>query len=319
MDPTEATENHQGQHQVYNTTSRQRDSLSSKSSTCISSPIDNRSESNLATRNPHAEAVGSSLPRRSQEDIVIAVMGKTGSGKSRFISKLSSRDYADLTRRNLGIDPFLLQEVKCNVQRYRVLMVDTPGFGDTSGGDSVILDNVEGWLRGLYHDGKSLVRLINIHDITGPPTARLPAMSLKRLRRLLKTISGTNTWKGMTADGATVMRYYDATESAERVIRNILDKHIPNKRVSENAHELDRGSNAMAASSGDAEEENQLRKFPNVSTEIRESRERLARLEIQLQKQQDRLEEYRLAEVRVASALVTIMVVLNLTSKLRGL
>ncbi|KAI1478508.1 hypothetical protein F4774DRAFT_410789 [Daldinia eschscholtzii] len=72
-------------------------------------------------------------------DIIIAVIGKSGSGKSRFISKLSARKYAGVNDQDLKDAPFHLREVKCVAEGTKVLMLDTPGFNDDANNNLFIL------------------------------------------------------------------------------------------------------------------------------------------------------------------------------------
>ncbi|KAL8823330.1 MAG: hypothetical protein Q9191_005953 [Dirinaria sp. TL-2023a] len=106
---------------------------------------------------------GQSAPATS-EDVIIAFMGVTGSGKSSFIKALTRR--SDIT---VGKG---LSSTTCTVQAYRVLikstsfvLVDTPGFNDTHRSNGDILKQIAEWLNCTYRQGAKLTGIIYLHPI----------------------------------------------------------------------------------------------------------------------------------------------------------
>ncbi|KAL8847920.1 MAG: hypothetical protein Q9221_007051 [Calogaya cf. arnoldii] len=98
-------------------------------------------------------------------DIIIAIMGITGSGKSTFISKLVDAEIM------IGHE---LQSCTSEVQSYgflhqtgrRVFLLDTPGFDDTSRSDTDVLKTIAENLVGMYSKDIKLSGIIYLHRIT---------------------------------------------------------------------------------------------------------------------------------------------------------
>ncbi|KAK6952614.1 hypothetical protein Daesc_004904 [Daldinia eschscholtzii] len=189
-------------------------------------------------------------------DIIIAVIGKSGSGKSRFISRLSARKYAGVNDHDLKDVPFHLRGVKCVTEGTKVLMLDTPGFNDDANNNLFILQCIDQWLREHYDENKTLFGLICMYDIKEMPVGLVSIDCFARIRQLVgkgnmgKTIVLTTKWdtldtyhldgealearlheksylwRGMLLSGATTMRHDDTVESAERVISTLFEKQL---------------------------------------------------------------------------------------------
>jgi len=88
----------------------------------------------------------------NKNDMIIAVMGPTGSGKSTFIKTASGAE---------DIVGHSLQSCTTEITSYEVLwdmgdsqisiiFVDTPGFDDTTKSDTEILKLISNWLKETY-------------------------------------------------------------------------------------------------------------------------------------------------------------------------
>jgi len=114
----------------------------------------------------------------SPDDIIIAVMGPAGSGKSTFINIITGLETA-----NVGHDLGLCTK---EVEKFRhslpglaygdLVFVDTPGFDYMSKSDLEVLKMVDNWLKSTYGKDMKLSGLLYFHRISD---IRLAGTSLK--------------------------------------------------------------------------------------------------------------------------------------------
>ncbi|KAI6132359.1 P-loop containing nucleoside triphosphate hydrolase protein [Pisolithus croceorrhizus] len=98
-------------------------------------------------------------------DVIIAVMGPTGSGKSNFINKLIG------SKEESGADKLKsctqgIREFGVDIKGKRYLFVDTPGFDDTYRSDRDILRTIADWLEKKYRGNVKLTGIIYTHRIS---------------------------------------------------------------------------------------------------------------------------------------------------------
>ncbi|KAG9312310.1 hypothetical protein JVU11DRAFT_7621 [Chiua virens] len=148
-----------------------------------------------------------SIEDLKENDIVIAVMGPTGSGKSTFVHSASGYETAGvgdgLKSFTSDVRPVRFREQKSG--RY-VVLVDTPGFDDTYKSDLDILNMISNWLSSSYKKDKLLSAILYMHRITDN---RVAGTSLKNLRvfrelcgddALQKVYFTTTMWDEVTQD-----------------------------------------------------------------------------------------------------------------------
>ncbi|KAK3299251.1 P-loop containing nucleoside triphosphate hydrolase protein [Chaetomium fimeti] len=139
----------------------------------------------------------------SDDDIVIALMGVTGSGKSTFISLLAEQSV------RIGHS---LNSCTADIEIYSfqygdrtVYLIDTPGFDDTSRSDTEILKDIAFFLAGIYSQKVRLAGIVYLHRISDP---RMQGSALKNLhmfqklcgdRGLSSVVLATTMWKGLEA------------------------------------------------------------------------------------------------------------------------
>jgi len=198
---------------------------------------------------------GSAKPAKtddlSPDDIIIAVMGPTGSGKSTFINIITGFETA-----NVGHN---LELCTKEVEKFRhslpglaygdLVFVDTPGFDDTSKSDLEVLKMVDNWLKSTYGKDMKLSGLLYFHRIsdnrkTGTPLKNLGMFEeLCGKNTLQKVILTTTLWDevdqktGETREGelrsgywlpmlqrnSTTNRFRRTRESAFTVIDPLID------------------------------------------------------------------------------------------------
>ncbi|KAI0880961.1 uncharacterized protein GGS22DRAFT_173853 [Annulohypoxylon maeteangense] len=265
-------------------------------------------------------------------------MGKTGCGKSSFISKLAVTDYTGAVGHNLKSETHLIHEIECRVGGRRVLLIDTPGFDDTAGEDVIVLESIAKWLHTSYNDKKFLSALIYMHDIGETRVGRSSVKSFKLFRKItgqenMKNVvllttkwddlgsdqlrgaeresqlkMNSDFWKGMIADGASFMRHDGTTKSAENVAVGLLDKTL----VILNMQKQMAGGSSLAKTDAGAYVNEELIRFQREAEEnilqLRQEFERASRqkntvLETQLREHYDRkigeLEENRKQQQRL--------------------
>ncbi|KAK7902298.1 hypothetical protein LTR67_001943 [Exophiala xenobiotica] len=205
---------------------------------------------------PQPQADGDDLAF-SKNDIIIAVMGVTGAGKSTFISLLSDQEIKighglQSCTSEVGVYHFMLHGV-------RVWLIDTPGFDDTNRSDAEVLKDVAYWLAAAYTKETRLAGIIYLHRITDVRMTGGANRNLRMFRQLcglnnlnsviLATTFWTdengNTvpeavgqvrinelqqteefWGGMIAKGSRVEKHDGSANSARRIVSNLVDRRI---------------------------------------------------------------------------------------------
>ncbi|KXN84711.1 Putative L-type lectin-domain containing receptor kinase I.4 [Leucoagaricus sp. SymC.cos] len=104
-------------------------------------------------------------PRK--DDILIAFMGPTGVGKSYFIDLLTGQSgkRAGHTLKSVTAD-IQATRVRHPVHGDRVVLVDTPGFDNTTRTDMEIFVMINDWLAKVYKSDVKLIEFIYLHRIT---------------------------------------------------------------------------------------------------------------------------------------------------------
>ncbi|KIM94588.1 hypothetical protein OIDMADRAFT_79278, partial [Oidiodendron maius Zn] len=100
------------------------------------------------------------------DDVLIAVMGMTGTGKSSFIRQLTGSDEVKVGHSLRSCT----SKVDIHVYNYRnkrkIFLLDTPGFDDTDRKDTEILKAIAYYLGAAYSVKVKLAGVIYLHRIT---------------------------------------------------------------------------------------------------------------------------------------------------------
>jgi len=183
------------------------------------------------------------------DDIIIAFMGPTGSGKSNFID-----NYTEQMGMRVGhelrshTDTVRATRIPSRFSKGDIVLVDTPGFDDTDRSDLEILTMIGDWLAITYKKRIKLTGIIYLHRISDNRMAGAPHKNIRMFGELCgssaahcvilattmwdRTQHNTaelrenqlrdNFWKPMMDRGSHIERFANTPQSA----RMILDKLI---------------------------------------------------------------------------------------------
>ncbi|KIJ63775.1 hypothetical protein HYDPIDRAFT_112726 [Hydnomerulius pinastri MD-312] len=194
-------------------------------------------------------AVSVTLDDLATDDIIVAVMGPTGSGKSSFISKVTGiRD--DGVGHTLKSFTSEVKATKIIDKRsgLDIVLVDTPGFDDTNKTDLEILNMISDWLNASYKKHVLLAGIFYFHRISDNRMAGTPLKNLRVFKQLcgemaleqivltttmwdeVEESTGTerlkelesNYWKGMIIGGSRTFPYKNTTKSAQDLIQLVI-------------------------------------------------------------------------------------------------
>ncbi|KDQ23043.1 hypothetical protein PLEOSDRAFT_1014873, partial [Pleurotus ostreatus PC15] len=100
-----------------------------------------------------------------------SIMGLTGAGKSTFID-IAAGSNAVVVDHALNSYSKEFKAVEIDYQGQRVVLVDTPGFGDTDRSDTEVLKIIANWLKATYRNKVKLTGIIYMHPISDNRVAR---------------------------------------------------------------------------------------------------------------------------------------------------
>lgn len=182
-----------------------------------------------------------------RKDIIIAIMGPTGSGKSSFIDKVTGHTGVgvghDLTSHTSEV-----KATRCTFEESSVVLVDTPGSDGMTKADLNVLEMISNWLNKEYQKGTTLAAILYFHRITDN---HMPAGTPLKNLRVFQKLCGKNAmpkvvlvttmwdeveedvgqqrlmklkdgyWKVMTSGGSTTFEYMNTQASAMQLLEAI--------------------------------------------------------------------------------------------------
>ncbi|KAF7672481.1 hypothetical protein GT037_009512 [Alternaria burnsii] len=252
---------------------------------------------------PHREVPV--IPDLKPDDIIIAVMGITGCGKTTFVNLFSDRKLE--VGHGLDSCTVSVQVVPCTFEGgAKIYLVDTPGFDDTYRTDSEILREVALWLNKAHSEKLRLAGIIFLQRISD---VRVGGSGIKNIRMFQKlcgdgplasVVLATTMWDMATKDaaiqrekelkeqpqlwkkmidhGSVVFRHDKKEASALKIIKYLMKKKRPvtldiqREMVDEKRELIDTGAGEALASNMEALIKLYEGKLRNLEQEFREAR-----------------------------------------------
>ncbi|KIM39589.1 hypothetical protein M413DRAFT_29297 [Hebeloma cylindrosporum] len=152
------------------------------------------------------------------KDIVIPVLGPTGSGKSTFVNTVLGSAEVEVGHHTTSCskEPYPAYVLPIpdspGFEGYRLVILDTPGFDDTSVADVDILKRIAEWLAESRHMGALVGGVLYLHDITIKRFTSTASNHLNLLSGLCgedcmkKTVLVITNWDSVTIDESSKLR-----------------------------------------------------------------------------------------------------------------
>ncbi|KAF9555463.1 hypothetical protein CPC08DRAFT_712004 [Agrocybe pediades] len=199
--------------------------------------------------------------RIRQDDIVILVMGITGTGKSTLIDHLASGQPGTVVRAGDGLTSCTQDVEMVVVNRSlhnRIILVDTPGFDDTEKTEMEVLGQISNFLADLYRNNISPNGVIYTHSITDNRISESQCRALRCFRhlcgdRICPNILFVTTmwddvktrcraeemerrlkekyWRDMISLGASTTPYWNTPQSARETVNNFIGRRQGLSRI----------------------------------------------------------------------------------------
>ncbi|KAK5652245.1 hypothetical protein OQA88_10742 [Cercophora sp. LCS_1] len=182
--------------------------------------------------------------------VIIALTGLTGAGKTTFASLVTERRDLEIGH---GVNSCTQrpQEAHFWLDGTRITLIDTPGFDDTLRTDVDILEIISDYLATAYGQNKLLDGLILLHPVTGNRVTGSEGSRTQLIKEILgqdaykRVVIATTMWDNiidrtlalkqeeqrkqpdgiwhsMCQQGATVLQHDNTKESAHRILRHLL-------------------------------------------------------------------------------------------------
>ncbi|KAF5604322.1 P-loop containing protein [Fusarium pseudocircinatum] len=181
-------------------------------------------------------------------EVVIAVMGNTGSGKSSLIKLISGQEVE--VGNGLEACTETVTAVRMDYKRVKLTLLDSPGFNDTYRSETEILKSISSFLSETYSHGFQLSGIIYLHPISNTRMEGSARLSLRMFRKLVGDDSLSNVilstthwsrvspeegtrreadlqdkfWKDFLDKGAAMMRHTGERDSALALIDALIEK-----------------------------------------------------------------------------------------------
>jgi len=253
-----------------------------------------------------------------QQEILIGVIGVTGSGKTTFISRATGQH--DLVIGH-GVEACTqdIIPVTMEMEGRRVTLIDTPGFDDTYKSDADILQLIADYLDTTHQKGILLTGLILLQPING---TRVQGSERKRTRLFKKVlgedaynrvviattmwnevndaigerrqqerIDNQSFWGDMVDNGAKVCRHDDNKQSALKIMRELIYYTSPVK-LQMQTELANNGGNVYLTSAGQQLDEDLSEFIKILKKEIEELKQERIHVRQEIQELESKLMKY---------------------------
>ncbi|EPS97674.1 hypothetical protein FOMPIDRAFT_1031903 [Fomitopsis schrenkii] len=176
------------------------------------------------------------------------VMGRTGDGKTSFINCAAGSNLT--VGHGLESATIEIQTAQMRFGEDDIILIDTPGFDDTTRSQAEILKLIAEFLARMFDENKLLDGVLYLHDITVNRMNGAPIKSYKLFRQLCgnkamtHVIIVTTMWDAVSLEngerrmqelrddyfddalrhGVGVMRHYNTKQSADTIIAEVLNR-----------------------------------------------------------------------------------------------
>ncbi|KAH7400673.1 P-loop containing nucleoside triphosphate hydrolase protein [Phaeosphaeria sp. MPI-PUGE-AT-0046c] len=140
------------------------------------------------------------------DEVFVAVMGPTGSGKSTFIQQVTG-DRRCRIGKSLLSETQGIHEYRCQYRGRTYVLIDTPGFDDSYRSNDEIVETILQWLEKTYRARMLLSGIIYLHRISD---ARMQGSSLQNIR-MFRRLCGLEALKNVIL----VTTFWDTVSAAE--------------------------------------------------------------------------------------------------------
>ncbi|KAK7676168.1 hypothetical protein QCA50_020879 [Cerrena zonata] len=163
---------------------------------------------------------------RPNRDIMIAVMGATGAGKSTFIN-MASGGHNTVGHELMSCTQSVTYS-NCTVDGRRIVLIDTPGFDHTYVSDTDILRIIAFQLEVVYKQGITLSGILYLHRISDTPLGATYQRNFEMFCKLcgddaLKNVLIVTTMWGTSQSSIGTEREKELATN-ERFFKPALDK-----------------------------------------------------------------------------------------------
>ncbi|KAI6038343.1 P-loop containing nucleoside triphosphate hydrolase protein [Pisolithus marmoratus] len=192
------------------------------------------------------------MDRAGIRDVIIALVGPTGTGKSSFIDTVTGGT-GEGVGHNLTPCTSEIKVTRCAIDGFNVVLVDTPSFNDTNKSELKVLGMISDWVDNTYEPRRILAAILYFHCIS---ENLMPAASPMKNLRLFQILCGKNAmsrvdlvttmwdevkddvgeerlkeleethWKPMISRGSTMFKHLNTQDSAVQSLRSIVERTI---------------------------------------------------------------------------------------------
>ncbi|KAK7685303.1 hypothetical protein QCA50_011666 [Cerrena zonata] len=255
-------------------------------------------------------------------ETIIAVMGATGTGKSTFINLVSGANF-EVGTGLLSCSKEVQSSQPFDVNGRKVVMIDTPGFDDSTRSDTDILRTIATYLADTYRSDRKLSGIIYMHRISDPRMSGISRRNFGMFRKLCgdNTLSSvvlvTNMWSQVSEDvgaarelqlqtdellfkpvldkGARMKRNYNTLDSARHILEELVGRGTVTLQIQEEVVMQNMGIEQTAAGV-----ELEAEKRREIEEAKRKQEEELRRVQEELRRQMEEEERRRQKEMEQA-------------------